>query len=425
LIKRLIRSYGKNQQMVAHVTDGTDDYDNAQLPLDHSFFEVTEEEIAQLRADIQRHLHALDLPSWAGGDGPEALSKSRIRAMHADQRREVLERELAGLRPRLSGLLEHFANGHEVRPAAIDPELVPVQSGDVTGDLFRVATLLWSVPVSKGYGRRMRFLVRDRSNGKLIGVFGLTDPVFNLRARDEWIGWTVDQRRAGLVHVMDAYVVGAVPPYSFLLGGKLVAALIASAEVNEAFARRYSGTQGIISGQRKGARLVLVTVTSALGRSSLYNRLRLMSPPQWGGQPRMLAHLIKVGETQGYGHFHLSEELFRRLRQLLQARGHPYANGHQYGQGPNWRIRVSRAALSLLGLDPDLLQHGIKREIYVLPLAANCRTFLCGQADEPCIDRPSAREIAAAALERWVVPRGRWISYTAFKRDELRVTFGL
>ena len=75
---------------------------------------------------------------------------------------------------------------------------------------------------------------------------------------------------------MDAYVVGAVPPYADLLGGKLVASLIASEEVGNKFQERYAGSQGLISGQHKQARLTLVTVTSALGRSSMYNRLKLM-----------------------------------------------------------------------------------------------------------------------------------------------------
>jgi hypothetical protein len=405
---------------------GRDRSDGVQLPLDPDLFALSEEEVSQLRADIRRQLASLDLPSWAGGGGPDAVAKGRIRAMHAGQRREVLERELTGLGERVRGLLGDFADGREVQPEAIDPELVPVQSDHPTAELFRLATLLWSVPVSKGYGRRMRFLVRDRSNGKLIGVFGLTDPVFNLQGRDEWIGWDVGRRRAGLVHVMDAHVVGAVPPYAALLGGKLVAALIGSAEVGEAFARRYAGARGIISGQRKGARLVLVSVTSALGRSSLYNRLRLTAPPRpgagsrAGGHPRTLVELIRVGETRGWGHFHLSEPLFRRLRQYLRATGHRYADGHQYGQGPNWRMRVARAGLIKLGLDPDLLQHGIGREIYVMPLATNCRAFLRGLADEPHLDRPSVQEIAAAARERWVLPRAvRRPEYADFRRGEI------
>jgi len=54
----------------------------------------------------------------------------------------------------------------------------------------------------------------------LIGLFGLGDPVYAIKARDEWIGWDSNAKAARLYHVMDAYVLGAVPPYSRLLGGE-------------------------------------------------------------------------------------------------------------------------------------------------------------------------------------------------------------
>jgi hypothetical protein len=65
--------------------------------------------------------------------------------------------------------------------------------------------------------------------------------VFSVKARDEWVGWTVEKRRERLKHVMDAFILGAVPPYSYLLGGKLVAMLAASNEVRQAFREKYRG----------------------------------------------------------------------------------------------------------------------------------------------------------------------------------------
>jgi hypothetical protein len=390
-----------------------------QPPLDESFVELSDEEVAVLKADVLAHLGGLKLPSWQGSaNGP--LSKDDVRAMHASQRRDVVYNEIAALKHKAGRLLEHFADGSEVDPERVDPELVLVKSDDPTSDLFRMAALRWSVPVSKGYGRRLRFLVRDRSNGKLIGIFGLTDPVFNLRSRDDRIGWTVEQRRSNLVHAMDAFVVGAVPPYSSLLGGKLVTSLIGSAEVNEIFASKYAETQGIISERRKSARLTLVTVTSALGRSSMYNRLKLYSAGTQHSHGRTLVELERVGWTEGYGHFHLSDSIFRRLRLLVASRGHAYARAYKYGEGPNWRMRLSRVGLSMLGLDPDLLRHGISREVYVMLLATNTVDFLCDRSDEALLDRPSVAEIADAAKLRWILPRAaRCPDFRFFQRVQL------
>src|SRR5262249_41111946 len=69
-------------------------------------------------------------------------------------------------------------------------------------------------------GRRLRYLVWDANNDKLIGIMALGDPVFNLKVRDELIGWDIKDRGKRLVNVLDAYVLGAVPPYNMLLGGQ-------------------------------------------------------------------------------------------------------------------------------------------------------------------------------------------------------------
>ena len=291
-----------------------------------------------LRNEIQRHLEAMGLNGDRSGG---VLSKEAIRHIHRFHREAAQRRIRRALGNKIERFLEEIANGDEVEPENIQPELIDVRSGRRTGDLFRFAALLWSIPVSQGYGRRMRYLVRDRTNGKLIGIFALGDPVFNLRVRDEWIGWNHEDRRERLVHLMDAYVVGAVPPYADLLGGKLVTSLIASKEVANRFEERYGNTTGLISRKQKQSRLALVTVTSALGRSSMYNRLKLtVNARSQNGET--VIELLQLGSTMGYGHFQITDDLFSQLRNVLQEDGHKYADGHQFGDGPNWRIRVAR-----------------------------------------------------------------------------------
>jgi len=330
-----------------------------------------------------------------GSDG-KTLTKECIRELHAPQRRERSQDEFALLSKHGRRLLSCFAEGHEVDPSKVAPRLVLVRKADsMEGYLFRIATLLWSIPVSKGYGRRMRYLVSDEQNGKLLGVLALGDPVFNLRCRDEWIGWTVDQRQQRLSFVLDAYVLGAVPPYSSLLGSKVVGALIASSEIRETFRERYGNQAGLISGIRKGARLVLATTTSALGRSSVYNRLRLPD----------LVEFLRVGTTEGWGHFLVTDELFEQVRSVLRRHKDPYYDNYAFGQGPSWRLRALRKALTLLGIDSTLLRHGVRRETYAIPLARNWRQILLGSEDIPDgPDNPGAA-IGAAAVSRWVVPR--------------------
>lgn len=370
-----------------------------------------------LRKDIMSHLQSIGL----NGNRPRgALSKDQIRYMHRLHREAARERIHRALGNKLKRFVEEIANGNEVRPEKIRPYLVEAKSGTDSGDLFRFVTLLWSIPVSQGYGRRLRFLVKDRANGKLIGIFALGDPVFNLRARDAWIGWDQADRREKLVNLMDAYAVGAVPPYSDLLGGKLVTSLIASKEVGKVFEERYGDREGIISGSRKTARLALVTVTSALGRSSMYNRLKLFAKDNERRGNSPVVELLKIGTTTGYGHFQISDELFSRLREFLRGTEHPYVDGHQFGNGPNWRIRLLRAGLESIGLNADYtLKHGIQREVYAMPIASNSRDFLAGMDQKLAFNHRSVKEISNLAKERWVVPRARRNpAYREFRRDK-------
>ena len=371
---------------------------------------------AALRSEIEEHLRQLGL--WNRSSDTE-LTKQNIRDIHGAHRdgaRSKIQRALGERRIR-EFIEEHIANGDEIDPSAIDPEIELVDSERV-GRIFRFATLFWSVPASMGYGRRMRFLVRDKQNGRLIGVFALCDPVFNLTPRDDWIGWDQAGRRERLVHTMSAYVVGAVRPYSDLLGGKLVTSLIASREVGEMFRERYGHTAGYISGQRKNARLALVTFTSALGRSSIYNRVKLYN----GSSKHPAVALHREGVTKGFGHFQIREEHFAQLRRILLEDEHHNVSPRM-GTGPNWKIRVARAGLERLGFEDvnAVLRHGIQREVYVMPIADNAREFLAGGEEEPLFDNQySVDEIAEMAKRRWMMPRaGRRLDFRCFHRDQI------
>ena len=124
-----------------------------------------------------------------------------------------------------------------------------------------------------------------------------------------------------------------------------------------AYERKYLGSESVIRKKKHRTRLALLTTTSALGRSSIYNRLSLPGGPLF----------LRIGTTRGFGHFHLSGEIFAALRGHLEATGHPYASGHRFGMGPNWKLRVARAALEGIGIDGNsILKHGIEREVYAI-----------------------------------------------------------
>ncbi len=350
-----------------------------------------------LKRRLRRHLANLGFSRAQNGDlTAPGVTKEVIRRLHAPQRREILKGQKEFIARKLPKLQDYFASGGDVSVGRVEPRIERVASGTWQADLFRLASLTWSVPVSSGFGRRLRYLVWDDSNGKLIGIFAIGDPVFNLSARDNHIGWGGADRVNRLVNIMDAYVLGAVPPYNMVLGGKLVACLVRSRDVYEEFAAVYGNSRGIISNELKKPKLLAVTTSSSMGRSSVYNRLKLAGVP----------YFQSLGYSGGWGHFHVPDNLFVDLREYLRDMGHPYADTHEYGDGPNWRIRMIRAALSELGFKRDVLRHGIQREVFISYLADNAVTLLQTGKGRPQLETlRSVAEIGDLALDRWMIRR--------------------
>lgn len=342
-------------------------------------------------------------------------SKTAVRSLHAHFKEDRLAEEGSFVKKWYPEISHYFASGSDIDPAKIDPYPVVVHT-DAHAALFRIASLWWSIPVSQGYGRRFRILVFDRSNGKLFGLLALTDPVFNLRMRDTWVGWDVRARERMLAHVMDACVLGAVPPYNSLLGAKFVSLLAASDFVRKVFMRRYQDKRSVIAKRKFDGRLALVTTTSALGSSSILNRLR-------HGSVEVFRH---VGFTEGYGHFHLANGTFEKIRSYLKNCQDREAQRYKFGSGPNYRIRVVRHALAHLDLPPNLLRHGIRRGVYVAPLARNTAAFLNGTAKKLLWYHRPLPDIVNLWRERWLLPRAaRDSSYLSFDsrswREILRI----
>lgn len=358
-----------------------------------------------LKRDLAEHFKIIGL----GNKKDDVHSKEDYRQAHSLKRSDNLKKHKKFLADNWEKLSLFFANGCDIDPEKIKVRLEVVDTKNISNDIFRLATLNWSIPVSQGYGRRMRFLVWDDSNNKIIGIFALGDAVFNLKVRDDLIQWNSEQRKKTMVNVMDAFILGAVPPYSNLLGGKLLASLIKSQEVAYLFREKYKSSKGIISNDYKDPYLSLVTVTSALGRSSIYNRLTLNGDKIFE----------KIGSTSGYGHFQFSDELFQQMVLFLNQNNFETFGLSDFGSGPNWKFRIIRKALKKLNLNYNLINHGFTREVYVSKIAENAFDMLNGNCKEPNYKNlRKINEIADLAKARWILPRAqRDFSYKQYTKD--------
>ncbi|MGD9496127.1 MAG: Druantia anti-phage system protein DruA [Armatimonadota bacterium] len=335
------------------------------------------------------------------------LDKGRLRALHRPARLEELRNHQEWLQEALPRLLPYFASGQDVVPHTVEPQLVLVTE-QWQRDLFRAARLSWSLPYTKGFGRRLQFLLFDAANGKLMGLIGLQSPPLSFPPRDSLFEYPQDRKTELVNQTMDMYTLGAVPPYSRLLGGKLAAMAAASDEVRAAYRHKYRGRRTEMEGRHLPARLVAITTTSAYGRSSIYNRLRFGD--------YVIAE--SIGYTEGYGTFHLSN-LYPLLREFLEEQGISTRGG--FGTGPRIKWQSIVRALERLGLTSDLLRHGALREAFLFPLVDNLDSYMSGRAQTPSYRRLPFADMAAFWKERWLLPRaGRVDGWHRWTRSELR-----
>jgi len=283
---------------------------------------------------------------------------------------------------------QFIAKPEEINISKVNPYLVVVNTSAAHARLWAYATSFWSIPVTTGYGRRIRFFVFDRQNDKLIGIVGLADPIIGLGVRDDFIGWTKDQKLHRLYSSMTAYILGAIPPYNLILGGKLIALTLMFPEVRKTFYHKYKDTIPIISGEKKKPYLVYIDTLGAFGKSAIYTRLQ-----NWKF----------IGYTKGQSHLHITANGSWEI--IKQAVPEEIFNTYKYGKGPNWKIRILRTGLKELGFSEKMLSIGWKRGYYACSLAENWEEFLLGKSNRPKYKNFKKTDLIKYWKDRWVLPR--------------------
>ena len=214
--------------------------------------------------------------------------------------------------------------------------------------------------------------------------------------------------------MMDIIVCGAIPPYGEMLGGKLVAMLMASPQVLRDYQQRYGNQASEITSRLAGRPIVRPADLVFLGTTSLYHvgssqyeRIKIPAP---GGTTAY----ERIGYTEGYGSTSLSGETVAVLRNLVfRSEGMRRVN-NVFGEGVSPRLRMIRDGLAQIGIPQDVvLRHSCPRIIYGVSLAANTVSYLRGETSIPKYYfrakqyKKGTREIVDHWLQRWLSPRSK------------------
>lgn len=350
---------------------------------------ITTEELKQLILDELKNLNFTF--DEEGNLIPPDYNKDAIRELHIPAKEAELQKSQEWVQRKLPRYHRFFANGSDVKPDLVHPQMVQVTER-WHSDLFRLARLLWSLPYTFGFGRRLRYLIFDQSNEKLIGVLGLQSPPIHFPVRDDLFEYPEEHKTALINQTMDIFTMGAIPPYNRLLGGKLVAIAAASNEIRDDYREKYKDRKTEMERRVLPANLVALTTTSAFGRSSIYNRLKY--------KERLIAE--SIGYTKGYGNFHL-QRLYPVFKAYLEAEEISTQGG--YGTGPKRTWQLARRVLDRVGIPGDALRHGIQREAFLFRLIENLDDYLQGKDKTPRYYDYPFEDLAKYWKERWLIGR--------------------
>ena len=242
-----------------------------------------------------------------------------------------------------------FINGSDLEIDNILPR-IHICNSSRDFEILKYCRLLQSVPNANRIGRQISALIYDEGqrDPALMGAISLASSMYTLGCRDRYFGWAGNNAKllkdTGLRHLMDLAICIALPPYSFLLGGKLMALLAMTDPFRIEFRRKY------------GASLLGLITTCATGlHCPIFNRIMIKK----GGLYR------RIGETAGYTTAFFTTHTIRAARVLTRS-----LNSNGNSQLSSKPIRILKQAIRLCGLPYEpLVRLGNQKAVYFAVLS--------------------------------------------------------
>ena len=272
---------------------------------------------------------------------------------------------------------------------ALEPYVEMVEQGNSgQNEMWTlVRRLIHTMEFTANPGRNVKFYVKDRVTKKILGIICLGSDVTSLGARDTFIGWTKDNKfkDGKLKYTSIGTTICCAQPLGFnFLGGKLVAALVTSSVIRDAWKKLYSQT------------LVGLSTTSLYGIHSMYNSI-----PLWKtlGSSKGRIALKPDDSTYEVWHDWLKEnQRDEYLRQTTQKEG-------VAGPVTGVKQKVINMIFRAVGVKPSNYQHGFKRVIFYADIYENGKEFLRGEIEEKDLKMKQKYNDDSDYIMKWWKPK--------------------
>lgn len=251
----------------------------------------------------------------------------------------------------------------------LEPYVEFVQTPEDSTKWTDIRRLIHTMSFVANPGRNLKFNVKDRKSGKILGQISMGSDITSLAVRDQYIGWNKDNKfkEGKLNNTAIATTIVSTQPLGYnFLGGKLIACFATSPVVRKAWEDTY------------GDKLIAVGTTSLYGIHSQYN-----------GIP----HFKTLGESKGMISIKPDDEAYEPWHQWLKEnRKEEYEdkitnerirNGINMGldagkTGPVSGIkqRILGMIFNELGIKQSQYNHGFKRGVYLAQMYENGNEFL-------------------------------------------------
>jgi hypothetical protein len=250
---------------------------------------------------------------------------------------------------------------------SLNPTIVHVPAGSAyEQDWLMLRLFCHTMEYAQTPGRFIKLLITDGNvdNPRYLGAVSISSDVIVITDRDDYIGWTADNKLKDkrLVHSAIGSCIMSTQPFGYnFLGGKLVAALITTSKTREIWKKLYD------------EELVGMTTTSLYGSYSMYNSLK------WWH---------KCGSSTGKMMIKPDDSVYEVWHQWIKDnKSEQYNKAMTQKEGVSGPVtgaknRVINMIFQTLGIKTSDYTHGYERGVYYSCFYENTKEFLQNKITE-------------------------------------------